>query len=52
MFRQAKGIQTGPSGLTKEPVGIGSRKGQLFSQLPMGMKIKSQVKNLLSIRAK
>ena len=45
---EAQGVQPGPVGLVKEPVGIGGGKGQLFGQLSVGVKIKSQGKNLLS----
>ena len=48
VFGEAQGIQTGPPGFTEEPVGISGGKGQLFGQLSMGVKIKSQRKNLLS----
>ena len=48
MLRQAQGVQSGPAGLTEEPIGIGGGEGQLFGQLSVGVKIKSQGKNLLS----
>ena len=39
MLGKAKGVQTGPAGLTEKPIGVSGGKRQLFGQLAMGMKI-------------
>ena len=39
---QAQGVQPGPPGLAEEPVGVNGRKGELFGQLPVGVKINAQ----------
>ena len=44
VLRQAQGVQSGPSGLAEEPVGVGGGKWELFGQLPMGVKIQAQEK--------
>ena len=51
MLCQAQGVQAGPSGLAEEPIGVGGGKGELFRQLPVGVKIQAQEENLLSYRS-
>ena len=45
---EAESVQPGTPGLVEEPVGVYGGKGQLFGQLSVSVKIKTQENNLLS----
>lgn len=50
MLRQTQGVQPGPACFTEKPVGVGGGKGELFGQLPVGVKIKAQGKTFFQSR--
>ena len=50
MLGQAQGVQSGPACLTEEPVRIDGGKGELFCQLPVGVKIETQVRTFFQSR--